>query len=236
MIPTLYLIPTFLGEDSDASEIPPLNRVIIGSIKDFIVEDEKTARRHLKKINPEIKQPELLIQVLEKHNPELMKPSLMLRPLEEGRSMGLISEAGCPAVADPGALIVKEAHKLGFRVMPLVGPSSLLLGLMASGFNGQRFSFEGYLPVKPEERRKVLKQLEKQSRTENRTMLFIETPFRNDALLQAMTEVLGSETRILIAADLTMPTEMIYVGTPAQIKAKELKLHKRPVVFGMMAE
>lgn len=236
MIPTLYLIPTFLGEDSDAGEIPPLNRTLVGTIRDFIVEDEKTARRHLKKLNSEIKQSDLVIQVLEKHQPELMKPAQMLKPLKEGRSIGLISEAGCPAVADPGALIVREAHRQGFRVVPLVGPSSILLALMASGFNGQRFNFEGYLPVKPDDRKRVLKHLEKQSRAENRTMLFIETPFRNDAMLQAMTEVLGPDTRLLVALDLTMPTEMIFVGTPTQVKAKEFKLHKRPVVFGLMAD
>lgn len=236
MVPTLYLIPTFLGEDSAGDEIPPLNRAIVASLNDFIVEDEKTARRHLKKLHSTIKQQELVIQVLDKHHPELMKPAQMLKPLKEGRSMGLISEAGCPAVADPGALLVREAHKQGFKVVPLVGPSSLLLALMASGFNGQRFNFEGYLPVKPEDRKKVLRQLEKQSRAENRTMLFIETPFRNDSLLQTMTEVLGPETRILLAVDLTMPDELIVVGTPAQVKSKSLKLHKRPVVFGLMAD
>lgn len=235
MIPALYLIPTFLGEQTDGSEIPPINHLIIQNIKDFIVEDEKTARRHLKKLNSAIIQSELLIQVLEKHHPELMKPAEMLRPIQQGRSIGLISEAGCPAIADPGALIVREAHRKGIKVVPLVGPSSILLALMASGFNGQRFSFEGYLPVKPEERKKVLRTLEKQSRNENRTFLFIETPFRNDSLVQTMVEVLGPETRILLAVDLTLPEELILVGTPAQIKAKAFQFHKRPVVFGIMA-
>ncbi len=236
MIPALYLIPTVLGEESLLSEIPPLNREIISRLRDFIVEDEKTARRHLKKLSPGIPQPELIMQVLDKHHPENLKPAQMLMPLKQGKPMGLLSEAGCPAIADPGALLVREAHRLGLRVIPLVGPSSLLLALMASGFNGQRFSFEGYLPVKPDERKKVLKALEKQSRKEDRTFLFIETPFRNEALLQDMLEVLGAETRILVAADLTLPEEYIAVGTPAQLRDKALKLHKRPVVFGLMAD
>jgi len=215
--------------------LPEEQRAIVG-LTDFVVEAEKTARAHLKHLGVTTPIRELNLQTLNEHTDLKTLPEL-LKPLQEGRSMGIVSEAGCPAVADPGANLVALAHKHGFEVRPLVGPSSLLLALMASGANGQNFAFKGYLPSEKNERIQRLKALEQRSRQHNETQLFIETPYRNDALLADAVENLHPETRLCVATDLTLPTQEIISQTIAQWrKRKEMpNLKKRPTIFVLHA-
>ena len=182
MIPALYLIPNLLGETPVEQVLPPYNHEIIMGIHHFIVEDVRTARRFLKLVDRSIDIDQLTFYTLNKHTkPE--EVASMLGPLEEGSPMGVISEAGCPAVADPGADVVAIAQHKCLQVIPLVGPSSIILAVMGSGFNGQSFAFNGYLPIEPDERIKILKKLEQRAYTENQTQLFIETPYRNAKMM-----------------------------------------------------
>ncbi|WP_107813302.1 SAM-dependent methyltransferase [Neisseria sicca] len=235
MSPILYLIPTPLGAPDTPCLLPHEQAQITG-LTDFVVEAEKTARAHLKHLGITTPIRELNLQTLNEHTDLKTLPEL-LKPLQEGRSMGILSEAGCPAVADPGANLVALAHRHGYEVRPLVGPSSLLLALMASGANGQNFTFKGYLPSEKSERIATLKSLEQRSRQQNETQLFIETPYRNDALLADALETLHPETRLCTATDLTLPTQEIISQTVAAWrKMKTLpNLKKRPTIFVLHA-
>ena len=235
MSPILYLIPTPLGSPDTPCLLPHEQAQITG-LTDFVVEAEKTARAHLKHLGITTVIRELNLQTLNEHTDLKTLPEL-LKPLQEGRSMGILSEAGCPAVADPGANLVALAHRHGYEVRPLVGPSSLLLALMASGANGQNFAFKGYLPSEKSERIAALKSLEQRSRQQNETQLFIETPYRNDALLADALETLYPETRLCTATDLTLPTQEIISQTVAAWqKSKTLpNLKKRPTIFVLHA-
>lgn len=227
----LYLIPTPLGAPDTPCLLPHEQAQIIG-LTDFVVEAEKTARAHLKHLGVTAPIRELNLQTLNEHTDIKTLPDL-LKPLQEGRSMGIVSEAGCPAVADPGANLVALAHEHGFEVRPLVGPSSLLLALMASGANGQNFAFKGYLPSEKSERIHALKVLEQRSRQHNETQLFIETPYRNDALLADAVETLSPATRLCTASDLTLPSQTIISRTVSGWrKSGPLpNLKKRPTIF-----
>ncbi|MCQ9326400.1 SAM-dependent methyltransferase [Neisseria dentiae] len=227
----LYLIPTPLGAPDTPCLLPHEQAQIIG-LTDFVVEAEKTARTHLKHLGITTPIRELNLQTLNEHTDIKTLPDL-LKPLQEGRSMGIVSEAGCPTVADPGANLVALAHEHGFEVRPLIGPSSLLLALMASGANGQNFAFKGYLPSEKSERIQALKALEQRSRQHNETQLFIETPYRNDALLADAVETLSPATRLCTASDLTLPSQTIISQTVSGWrKSGPLpNLKKRPTIF-----
>jgi 16S rRNA (cytidine1402-2'-O)-methyltransferase len=227
----LYLIPTTLGDENPYSVLPENIKPLIVSIKHYIVEDERTARRFIKKIDPEIDINTLTFNEVNKRtrHDEINE---FLNPAHEGHSIGVISEAGCPGVADPGAEVVALAHRRGIEVKPLVGPSSILLSLMASGLNGQSFAFAGYIPVKFPQRGKHIKYLEHKSIHENQTQIFIETPYRNNQMLNDLAKHLHPQTKICVACDLTLETEYIKTKTAAEWKSKELPdLHKRPAIF-----
>ncbi len=230
MIPALYLIPNLLGDTPVEQVLPPYNHEIIMGIRHFIVEDVRTARRFLKLVDRSIDIDQLTFYTLNKHtNPE--EVASMLRPLEEGSSMGVISEAGCPAVADPGADVVAIAQRKGLQVIPLVGPSSIILAVMGSGFNGQSFAFNGYLPIEPEERIKVLKKLEQRAYTENQTQLFIETPYRNAKMMADILKACRPQTHLCIAAGLTTKDEYIRTRTVKEWNGKLPQLEKTPCIF-----
>lgn len=235
MKPVLYLIPTPLGSIDTPCLLPHEQAQIVG-LTDFVVEAEKTARAHLKALGVRTPIRELNLRTLNAHT-ALAGVAALLAPLQAGRSMGLLSEAGCPAVADPGAQLVALAHAHGFAVMPLVGPSSLLLALMASGANGQCFAFKGYLPADKAGRASCLKALEARSQQENETQLFIETPYRNDVMLAEALAVLQPHTRLCIAADLTLPTQTIISQSVAEWRrlAALPGLKKRPCLFVLHA-
>ena len=230
MNPALYLIPNLLGETPTDQVLPPYNRDIILGIRHFIVEDVRTARRFLKLVDRSIDIDQLTFYTLNKHtNPE--EVASMLKPLEEGSPMGVISEAGCPAVADPGADVVAIAQRKGLQVIPLVGPSSIILSVMGSGFNGQSFAFNGYLPIEPDERIKVLKKLEQRAYTENQTQLFIETPYRNAKMLADILKACRPQTHLCIAAGLTTKEEYIKTRTVKDWNGKLPALEKIPCIF-----
>lgn len=235
MNPVLYLIPTPLGAPDTPCLLPHEAAQITG-LTDFVVEAEKTARAHLKHLGVQTPIRELNLQTLNEHTDHNTLPNL-LRPLQEGRSMGILSEAGCPAVADPGADLVALAHRQGFKVRPLVGPSSIMLALMASGANGQNFAFKGYLPSEKQARIEALKKLEQHSRRHNETALFIETPYRNDALLADALDCLAPDTRLCTACDLTLPTQEIISRSVAEWRqaAERPNLKKRPCIFVLHA-
>lgn len=226
----LYLIPTTLG-DNEPLEVMPLSiKKVVESLSHFIVENEKTARRFIKKITPNKSQPSLQLMLLDKYSDELETRNY-LEVCKEGVSVGLLSEAGVPAVADPGASIVKLAHEKNIQVVPLVGPSSILLAIMASGMNGQNFAFNGYLPIDKSERKRVIKELEKLSADKNQSQLFIETPYRNGKMLDDLIATLHPNTRVCIACDITLPSEYIKTYTMKQWKSVKPDLHKRPAIF-----
>lgn len=229
-MPTLYLIPTTLGESSHDKVLPSFNAQIVNELKYFIVEDVRTARRFLKKVNPAIDIDSLCFFALNQHtSPEEI--STFLKPMHEGYNMGVISEAGCPAIADPGADVVAIAQRDNFTVVPLVGPSSILLSLMASGFNGQSFAFVGYLPIQPEERSKALKKLESRAYSEDQSQIFIETPYRNMKMLEQIIKTCQPTTRLCIAVDITLETESIKTKTVKEWKSQLPDLAKRPCIF-----
>ena len=230
MIPALYLIPNLLGDTPVEQVLPPYNHEIIMGIRHFIVEDVRTARRFLKLVDRSIDIDQLTFYTLNKHtNPE--EVASMLRPLEEGSPMGVISEAGCPAVADPGADVVAIAQRKGLQVIPLVGPSSIILAVMGSGFNGQSFAFNGYLPIEPDERIKTLKRLEQRAYTENQTQLFIETPYRNAKMMADILKACRPQTHLCIAAGLTTQDEYIKTRTVKEWNGKLPQLEKTPCIF-----
>lgn len=233
-MPTLYLIPTPLGAP-DTPCLLPHEQAQIAHITDFIVEAEKTARAHLKHlVSTPIR--ELSLQTFNEHTSHTAIGAL-LQPLREGRDMGLISEAGCPAIADPGAEAVALAHEQGFDVKPLIGASSIVLALMASGANGQSFAFKGYLPADKEGRSGSLKALEQRSRQANETQIFIETPYRNDVLLADALVSLHENTRLCVACDLTLPSQLIVSQSIAAWRKQAVlpNLKKRPTIFVLHA-
>lgn len=196
----------------------------------FIVENEKTARRFLKAMEIRTPQAELTLFLFNKYTRDT-DPDQYLQVTEQGKDIGILSEAGCPAVADPGAVIVRRAHEKGIRVVPFVGPSAILLGLMASGFNGQRFAFHGYLPVNRPDRIKKLQELERESEKLNQTQIFMETPYRNHQLLAAVLKACRPDTGLSISCDLTLESEYISARPVAAWKTGVPDLHKRPAVF-----
>lgn len=226
----LYLIPTSLGECDFNRILPAQNTEIVTALRFFIVEDVRTARRFLKKTNHSIDIDSLTFFVLNQHTSS-EELSGFLKPLFEGNDVGVLSEAGCPAIADPGADVVAIAQSHNFNVVPLVGPSSILLSLMASGFNGQSFAFAGYLPIQPDERSKALKKLESRAYSENQSQIFIETPYRNMKMLEEIIKVCQPSTRLCIAADITLETEFIKTKTVKEWKGKLPDLNKRPCIF-----
>jgi 16S rRNA (cytidine1402-2'-O)-methyltransferase len=226
----LYLIPSPLGDNAPMEVLPLTVRKVIENIDHFIVENEKDARRFIKRICPKKDQGGLHLYPLNKFTP-IEEILTYLEPTIEGISMGMISDAGCPGIADPGAEIVKMAHRKNVTVQPLVGPSSILLALMSSGLNGQNFAFNGYLPIDKLKRKKEIKSLEKKSFDYNQSQLFIETPYRNDQLFSDLLKTLDRNTEICIACDLSLPTEYIKTHTVKEWEKLKISLHKRPAIF-----
>ncbi len=229
MAGTLFLIPAPLGDETIAW-LPDAEAAKVLHIRHFVVEAEKTARKHLKALGVSTPIRELAMSTLNEHT-RAEDVAALLAPLTEGEDIGLISEAGCPAVADPGAQLVALAHERGYRVEPLIGPSSILLALMASGANGQCFAFHGYLPVDAAEKAKAIKELEQRSRQRNETQVFIETPYRNNTLLQQLRETLNPATRLAVACDLTLPTQTIVSRRVKDWPQDAPDFHKRPAIF-----
>lgn len=226
----LYLFPTQLGDSELTNILPDFNIKLISEIKYFIVEDVRTARRFFKKCNQNINIDEIVFFVLNKHTQQ-SELQTFIEPLKQGIDVGLLSEAGCPAIADPGADIVAIAQSKNIQVVPLVGPSSILLSLMASGFNGQNFAFNGYLPVQEQDKVKMLKIFEKRIYQDNQTQIFIETPYRNNKLLQDIIKYCQPEIKLCIAADITTKDEYIKTNSLSNWKNKLPDLQKRPCIF-----
>jgi 16S rRNA (cytidine1402-2'-O)-methyltransferase len=226
----IYLIPTLLGDTQTADVLPDGIRVILAGIKHFAVEDLRSARRFLKKIDKETDIDSLQFHLLNEHS-RLEDIPMILQPLLKGYDLGVMSEAGTPCVADPGSLLVSLAHEKGIRVVPLTGPSSIILALMASGFNGQKFVFHGYLPVDRRSRKAAIRQLENTAYRDDQTQIFIETPYRNMKMFDAIIESCSPDTRLCIAANLTTDDEMIRTRQISEWKKKPPAIHKQPVVF-----
>ena len=228
---TLYLIPTILADDTAAQVLPPQVAERVADLSYFLVENARTARRFIKSVAPQQVIDQLRISVIDKDSTEAQIQAA-LEPLTNGQNAGVISEAGCPGIADPGAELARRAHQLGVRVVPLVGPSSLLLALMASGMNGQSFAFHGYLPIERAKRVATLKKLEQNALQQHQTQLFIETPYRNMQLLEDLLSTLHAGTRLCVAASLTAENEFVRTDTVAGWKKSALpELHKQPAVF-----
>ena len=228
----LYLIPVELGETPVSQVLPAYNREVILGIKHFIVENVRSARRFLKRVDKSIEIDELTFYTLNKHTSP-KEISTYLDALQQGLPMGVISEAGCPAVADPGADVVAIAQRRGLKVVPLVGPSSIILSVMGSGFNGQSFAFNGYLPIEQGERTKKVKMLETRAYTESQTQIFIETPYRNHKMIEELCNICRPQTRLCIAAGITCENEYIRTRTVQDWKkAKDIPdLSKTPCIF-----
>lgn len=232
---TLYLIPVTLGEDNITQVLPPDVVKVAQRLDNFVVESEKSARHFLSTIKTIRPVRELTLNLLNEHT-EQKDVNALLAPLLAGKDVGLMSDAGCPGVADPGAKLVELAHQKGIRVIPFVGPSSILLSLMASGFNGQQFTFLGYLPVDKTQRNQKLKAIEKRSLTNKETQIFIETPYRNQHMLEAIMSVCQPNTKLCIACDVSLTTELISSKTIASWRKSPLPdLHKRPTIFLLLA-
>ncbi len=229
----LFLIPTVIAEGQN-STIPVSVREAIMSTQSFIVENVRTARRYISSLKLGVVIEELEFEVLDKKTNDT-QVSTMLDGLLKGKNIGILSESGCPGVADPGAKAVEWAHKRGVEVVPMFGPSSILLGLMGSGFNGQKFCFHGYLPIDKKELEKELRRLESESRKLNQTQIFIETPYRNNQMLEMLIRVSNNETRVCVAKDLTSPDQLIKTKKVSAWKKESIDLHKIPTVFLMYA-
>ena len=227
----LYLMPVPLSEGAEQASYTAFHLGIMNTIDEYIVENEKTARRFLKLAGLSIAQNKLIMHDYGKHARNNLNYTEIFKSLLAGKDMALMSEAGCPGVADPGADVVAEAHKRGIRVVPLVGPSSILLALMASGFSGQQFAFHGYLPIDNIDRTKKVKELEHQAYKEKQTQIFIETPFRNNKLFEELLRSCKDTTRLCVACNLTAPDEFIQTHTIAEWKRRKIELHKIPAVF-----
>jgi len=235
MAGTLYLIPVPLGPTAPQDSLPANVLATVRPLTYFVVEQAKTARAFLKAAGTDTPLQELQLEELNEHT-KAEALDRLLAPLRSGHDVGLLSEAGCPAVADPGANLVALAQQENIRVVPLIGPSSLLLALMASGLNGQRFAFLGYLPAKEAERTKALRDLESDSRKHKQTQLFIETPYRNKAMFEGILQTCSPTTRLTVATDLTLPSESVVTLTIAQWKKKTPpEIERRPTVFLLLA-
>jgi 16S rRNA (cytidine1402-2'-O)-methyltransferase len=226
----LYLIPNLLSEGDWQNVLPARVLPLLTQTRYFVVENIRTARRFMKQVNQDIEIDDLTFFELNKHTPSSEIPSF-LKPLEKGEDVAVISEAGCPGVADPGAEIVKLAHQKKMEVVPITGPSSIILSLMASGLNGQNFAFNGYLPVKSSERSKAVKVLEKKAKIEQQTQIFIETPYRNNQLMKDLLKMCSSATLLCIAANLTGENEFIATRPVGEWKKGMPDLHKQPAIF-----
>ncbi|MCB0373591.1 MAG: SAM-dependent methyltransferase [Muricauda sp.] len=230
----LYLIPTTLGDNAPLEVLPISIKGTIEKIDHYIVENEKTARHFIKKVSPSKPQPSLIIQTLNKYtNPDEI-PSY-LDPCIHGFNIGLLSEAGCPGIADPGADVVRIAHERRIQVVPLVGPSSILMAMMSSGMNGQNFAFNGYLPIDKADRKAKIKFLEKLSRETGQSQIFMETPYRNNKFFVELVKILQKSTRLCIACDITLPTEFIKTKSVHEWGEIELDLDKRPTIYIIQA-
>lgn len=230
MTGTLYLIPSTLGESPIERVLPVEVCQLIKSLSFFVVENERTARRFLKTVDRSIEIDALTFAVLDKDTPANQRTEL-LKPLLNGQNVGVLSEAGCPGIADPGADLVELAHQKDIRIVPLVGPSSILLAMMASGMNGQSFAFNGYLPVKKHEKDEAVRRYELRSIKERQAQVFIEAPYRNIQLFDDLISVLKPATKLCIACDVTLDTEFIVTRTVAQWKGKKPDIQKRPAIF-----
>lgn len=229
----LYMIPCPISDSTAVYDVvPEANRDVINSLDYFIVENVRSARRFLSKAGIERKIDDLEFVELNEHTREGVAIEAMVKPIVEGRSAGVISEAGVPGVADPGALVAEACHRRGIRVVPLVGPSSILLAMMASGLNGQSFAFNGYLPVKPPERAKAIKTFERRAQVEHQSQIFIEAPYRNVKLVEQMLAMLSPATRLTIACDITSPDEIIVTRRVEQWRKEGMPdIAKRPTIF-----
>jgi 16S rRNA (cytidine1402-2'-O)-methyltransferase len=228
---TLYLIPVTLGDTSETADVLPVKvNQVINTIDEYIVENEKSARQFLKKMGLQKPLQQMILHPLNQHT-EVSEISGYMKSLLEGRNMGVISEAGCPGIADPGADVVKLAHQKDIRVVPLVGPSSILLALMASGFNGQSFAFNGYLPKERGDRIKKIKELERTAQQKSQTQIFIETPYRNMHLLEDILSACDHQTKLCIACDITLDTEFIRTKNISEWKKQLPDLAKKPAIF-----
>lgn len=229
----LYLLPCPISDETDPWEVlPEANRGIMNSLDYFIVENTRTARRFLSKAGIARPIDTLEFRELNEHTVPGKAVEELIGPLLQGRSAGVISEAGVPGVADPGALVIEACHRHGIRVVPLVGPSSIILAMMASGLNGQSFAFNGYLPVKPPERARAIRFFERRAHTENQSQLFIEAPYRNAKLWEQLLQTLAPETRLSIAMDLTAPNAYVETHTAAEWRLREQPdMNKRPAIF-----
>ena len=229
--PALYLIPVTLGETAINQVLPSYNHDVICGIRHFIVENVRSARRFLKKVDKTIDIDALVFYELNRHTDRNFIGAY-LEPLRNGEAVGIISEAGCPAIADPGADVVAIAQSLGLKVVPLVGPSSILMALMASGFNGQSFAFNGYLPVEGAQRIRAVKKLEGKVQSENQTQIFIETPYRNTKMIETLLSALSPRTRLCVAAGITCAEEFIRTRTVAEWKKSEIPdISRIPAIF-----
>ncbi len=226
----LYLIPTTLGENEPLEVMPLSVKKVVEEVDVFIVENEKSARRFIKKITPKKSQAILQMKLLDKYV-DVVEVQRYLDVCFQGVSVGLLSEAGVPAIADPGAEVVKLAHERGVKVVPLVGPSSILMAMMSSGMNGQNFAFNGYLPIDKGDRKRELKNLEKISKERGQSQIFIETPYRNEKMFADLKTILTPATRLCIAADITLSTEFIKTLAVEDWKNQIPDLHKRPAIF-----
>ena len=232
---TLYLIPVTLGDDNINQVLPPDVVKIAQNLENFVVESEKSARHFLSSIKTAKPVRELKLNLLNEHTLDKDIAALLM-PLLAGKDVGLMSDAGCPGIADPGAKLVELAHIKNIKVVPFVGPSSILLSLMASGLNGQQFAFLGYLPIDKQARNVRLKEIEKRSLTHKETQIFIETPYRNQHMLEALLSVCQPNTRLCVACDISLASEMIVTKTIVAWKKSPLPdLHKRPSVFLLLA-
>ena len=226
----LFLVPNVLSDGDWQNVLPARIFPVLTQTRYFIVENIRTARRFLKQVNQQIDIDELTFFELNKYTASEALPAF-LKPLETGENVAVISEAGCPGIADPGAEVVKLAHQKGFKVVPLVGPSSIVLALMASGLNGQSFAFNGYLPVRSNERSRAIASLEKLAQKNGQTQIFIETPYRNNQLINDLLKTCSPSTLLCIAANLTGENEFMATKSVVQWKGKVPDLHKQPAIF-----
>ncbi|QFZ53302.1 SAM-dependent methyltransferase [Oceanihabitans sp. IOP_32] len=226
----LYLIPTTLGDNAPLEVLPISVKKVIEQTDTYIVENEKAARRFIKKINSGKSQSGLKLFNLNKFTDPSELP-LFLEPCLNGVNVGILSDAGCPGIADPGADIVKLAHQKNIKVIPLVGPSSILMAMMSSGMNGQSFTFNGYLPIDKDERKKEIKRLERLSFERNQSQIFIETPYRNNKMLEDLVQLLDGNTELCVACDITLASEFIKTQPAHHWKKNMVDLHKRPTIF-----
>ncbi len=230
---TLYLLPCPISDETAPWDVlPAANKAVMDGLDYFIVENTRTARRFLSKAGVARPIDELEFRELNEHTAAGREVEELIAPLLAGRSAGVISEAGVPGVADPGALAVEACHRHGIRVVPLTGPSSIVLAMMASGLNGQSFAFNGYLPVKPPERAQAIRRLERRARSEGQSQMFIEAPYRNAKLMEQLLQVLAPATRLTLAMDLTAPGEFIATRTVEEWRRSRLpEMQKRPAIF-----